>query len=131
MENLGTYDGGVSFRKFIFLFVMVCIVVGVGVAYSALSNATITIHPKDAVKEFSTEVIVDANQAFPDIDKGILSGEMKFEETGGKKIVRDVIPKRIEEFATGFVTVHNTTPYVQGLREGAPMKVVGIQENIC
>jgi len=130
MENLGTYDGGVSMRKFIFLFVLVCIVVGVGVSYSALSSATITVHTKNATKEFSTEVIVDANEAFPDIDKGILSGEMKFEETGGTKKVKEVLPKRIEEFATGKVTVRNTTPYTQGLREGAPMKVTGISEEI-
>jgi len=130
MENLGTYDSGVSFRKFIFLFLLVCVVAGVGVGYSAFSKTSVTVVPKSTIKEFSTEITVDGNSAYPDLDKGLLSGEVKLDESGGSKKVKEVVPKKIEEYARGKVIVHNTTPYVQMLRKGAPMKATGTSEGI-
>ncbi|MFH1182691.1 MAG: hypothetical protein V1690_00310 [Candidatus Moraniibacteriota bacterium] len=130
MENLGPYDAGVPFRKFIFVFLLVCVVVGAGVFYSALSRATVTIIPKSSIKEVTTEVLIDGNQSYPDLDKGLIPGEIKIREAEGQEKGIEVASKRIDEFARGKVLIHNSTPYAQGIRQGAGLKPVGAPEGV-
>lgn len=130
MENLGSYDAGVPFRKFIFVFLLVCIVVGAGVFYSALSRSTISIVPKSSIKEVATEITVDGNLNYPDLDKGLIPGEIKIREAEGQEKGIEVASKKIDEFARGKLLVHNTTPYTQGIRQGAGLKPVGAPEGV-
>jgi len=130
MENLGSYDAGVPFRKFIFVFLLVCIVVGVGVFYSALSRASITIVPKSSVKSVSTEVTVDGNVNYPDLDKGLLPGQIKIREADGNQAGVSVLSKKIDEFARGKVLLHNNSPYNQGIRQGAALHPVGAPNDV-
>lgn len=130
MENLGSYDAGVPFRKFIFVFLLVCIVVGAGVFYSALSRSTISIIPKSSVKEITTEITVDGNLSYPDLDKGLIPGEIKIREAEGQEKGIEVVSKKIDEFARGKVLIHNSTPYPQGIRQGAGLKPAGAPEGV-
>lgn len=130
MENLGPYDAGVPFRKFIFVFLLVCIVVGAGVFYSALSRATITISPKSSIKSVSTEVTVDANLNYPDLEKTLLPGQIKIREATGDQEGVEVVSKKIDEFAKGKVLIRNNSPYVQGIRQGAPLHPVGAPNDV-
>ena len=125
MENLGTYDSGVSFRKFIFVFLLVSVVVGAGVFYSALSRATIKIIPKSTVKEITADVMVDGNLSFHDLGKDILPGEIKTREAEGTEKNIEVANKKIDEFARGKVIIRNNTSYPQGIRQGAGLHPVG------
>lgn len=124
MENLGSYDSGVPFRKFIFVFLLVCIVVGTGVFYSAFSRVSITLIPQNSIKEVATEITVDANGTTPDSGKGILTGEIKSREAEGNEKGIKVDFKKIDEFAKGRILIRNTTPYIQGIRQGALLKPV-------
>jgi len=130
MENLGPYDAGVPFHKFIFVFLLVCIVVGAGVFYSALSRASITVIPKSTVKSVSTEVIVDGNLNYPDLDKGLLAGEIKIREADGQEKGINIISRKIDEIARGKVLIHNNSPYLQGIRQGAPLHPVGAPNEV-
>lgn len=130
MENLGFYDAGVPFRKFIFVFLLVCVVVGSGVFYSALSRASITIIPKSNLKEVTAEITVDGNLSSPDLDKGLIPGEIKIREAEGQEKGIEVVTKKIDEFARGKMLIHNTTPYPQGIRQGAGLKPVGAPEGV-
>lgn len=130
MENLGPYDAGVPFRKFIFVFLLVCVVVGAGVFYSALSRATIIISPKSSVKAVSTEVTVDGKLNYPDLDKGLLPGQIKIREANGNQAGIEVTSKKIDEFARGKILIHNNSPYVQGIRQGAPLHAVGAPNDV-
>jgi len=130
MENLGQYDSGVPFRKFIFVFLLVCVIVGTGVVYSALSKATVTVIPRSTIKEINTEVTIDGNLSYPDLDKGILSGEIKTREAEGQDKGVEVLNKKIEEFAKGRVIIRNNTPYTQGIKQGAGLKPVGAPEGV-
>ncbi len=119
MENLGTYDSGVSFRKFIFFFLLISLILGIGVSYFTLSKANIRIIPKSAVREVSLNVVIDGNSTAPDLEKGFLPGEIKIREADGGQTNIEVSAKKIEELAKGKVIIHNNTPYVQGIRQGA------------
>jgi hypothetical protein len=130
MENLGPYDAGVPFRKFIFVFLLVCVVVGAGVFYSALSRSSITIIPKSSVKEVAAEITVDGNLSYPDLDKGLIPGEIKIREAEGQEKGIEVVSKKIDEFARGKVLIHNSTPYPQGIRQSAGLKPVGAPEGV-
>lgn len=130
MENLGPYDAGVPFRKFIFIFLLVCVVVGAGVFYSALSRASINILPKNSVKSVSTEVTVDGNLNYPDLDKGLLPGQIKIREANGSQKNIEVLSKKIDEFARGKILIHNNSPYVQGIRLGAPLHPIGAPNEV-
>lgn len=130
MENLGSYDSGVPFRKFIFVFLLVCIVVGTGVFYSAFSRVSVTLIPENSIKEVSTEIIVDANGITPDGEKGILTGEIKSREAEGNEKAIKVDLKKIDEVAKGRVIIRNTTPYIQGIRQGALLKPIGAPNEI-
>jgi len=130
MENLGPYDAGVPFRKFIFIFLLVCVVVGAGVFYSALSRATVTIIPKSAVKSVDTEVMVDGNLSSPDLDKGLLPGQIMVREATGNQSDVEVQSKQIDEFARGKVLIHNNSPYVQGVKQGAGLHPVGAPNDV-
>lgn len=131
MENLGPYDAGVPFRKFILIFLLVCVVVGAGVFYSALSRATITIIPKSSVKSVSTEVTVDGNLNYPDLDKGLLPGQIKIREANGNQTAIEVTSKQVDEFARGKVLIHNNSPYVQGIKQGAALHPVGAPNDVA
>ena len=130
MENLGPYDAGVPFRKFIFVFLLVCVVVGAGVFYSALSRATITIIPKGTVKSVDTEVTVDGDLSQPDLDKGLLPGQILVREATGSQTDIEVQSKQIDEFARGKVLLHNNSPYVQGIKQGAGLHPVGAPNDV-
>lgn len=130
MENLGPYDAGVPFRKFIFIFLLVCVVVGAGVFYSTLSRASITIIPKSTIKSVSTEVTVDGNINYPDLDKGILPGQIKIREADGNQTGITVQSKKIDEFARGKVLIHNNSPYLQGIRQGAALHPIGAPNDV-
>ena len=130
MENLGHYDAGVPFRKFIFVFLLVCVVVGAGVFYSALSRATITIIPKGTVKSVDTEVTVDGDLSQPDLDKGLLPGQILVREATGSQTDIEVQSKQIDEFARGKVLLHNNSPYVQGIKQGAGLHPVGAPNDV-
>lgn len=130
MENLGQYDSGVPFRRFIFVFLLVCIIVGTGVVYSALSKATITVVPRSSVKEIGAEVTIDGNLSYPDLAKGVLSGEIKTREAEGQDKGVEVLNKKVEEFAKGRVIIRNNTPYTQGIKQGAGLKPVGAPEGV-
>lgn len=130
MENLGSYDSGVPFRKFIFIFLLVCIVIGTGVFYSALSKATITIVPKSNFKEVSAEVTVDGNLAHLDLGGGILAGEIKTRVAEGSEKGIEVTLKKIDEFAKGKIIIRNNTPYTQGVRQGALLRPVGAPDGV-
>jgi len=130
MENLGPYDAGVPFRKFIFIFLLVCVVVGAGVFYSALSRATVTIIPNSTVKSVETEVTVDANLGHPDLDKGQLPGQILVRESSGSQTDIEVQSKQIDEFARGKVLIHNNSPYVQGIKQGAGLRPVGAPNDV-
>jgi len=130
MESLGPYDAGVPFRKFIFIFLLVCIVVGAGVFYSALSRASIAVTPKSSLKSVSTEITVDGNLNYPDPEKGLLGGEIKIREAEGQEKNIEILSKKIDEFARGKVLIHNNSPYLQGIRQGAPLRPVGAPEGV-
>jgi hypothetical protein len=131
MENLGPYDAGVPFRKFIFVFLLVCVVVGAGVFYSALSRASITIIPKSNIKSVDTEVSVDGNLSHPDLDKGLLPGQILVREATGNQSDIEVQSKQIDEFAQGKVLIHNNSPYVQGVKQGAGLHPVGAPNDVA
>jgi len=130
MENLGSYDAGVPFRKFIFVFLLVCVVVGAGVFYSALSRASINIIPKSTVKEVSTQITVDGNINYPDLDNGLLPGEIKISDASGQAKGIEVASKKIDEIARGKVLIHNNTPYTQGIKQGAVLRPEGAPEGV-
>ncbi len=130
MENLGSYDSGVPFRKFIFVFLLVCIVVGTGVFYSAFSRVSVTLIPVNSIKEVATEITVDAGGTVPDTEKGLLAGEIKSREAEGTEKGITVDFKKIDEVAKGRVTIRNTTPYIQGIKQGATLKPIDAPDDV-
>jgi hypothetical protein len=138
VEHLGQYDAGVSYKKAIFGFILAVIIISLGAAYFILSRVTITLLPKTETKELSIDLTLDSQSNNVDLDKNIIHGVLLSKENQKIAKFNNIPPKRIEENATGSVTIHNGYTRAQGFKKGEilvttesnPPQKVTLKENV-
>jgi hypothetical protein len=120
VEHLGQYESGISYKKVLFWFIMAAIVISLSTTYFALSKVIITLIPKIETKELELKIILDSTlKSNPyDLEKDSIYGVLLSEESKSAKEFKNLLPKKIEEQATGKVTIHNGYTRAQGFKEG-------------
>ncbi|MBU2025614.1 MAG: hypothetical protein ABIC19_04380 [Patescibacteria group bacterium] len=138
VEHLGQYDSGVSARKIIFWFVVIGIIISLGAFYFVLSRANITLIPKTQTKELEISVTLDPNASNIDYENNTIRGVLLSEESQTNQTIKDMPPKRLEENATGKITITNGYTRAQGFKQGdvlifsngsGPEQKIALKEN--
>jgi hypothetical protein len=137
IEHLGQYDAGISYKKIILSFLLAIVIISLGVIYFVLSQATIVLLPKTEIKELSLDLIIDSQTNSIDFEKNTIHGILLTQENQQTTQFKNIPPKRIEENATGKVTIHNGYTRAQGFKkgeilitaEGNPPQKIALKDN--
>ncbi len=138
IEHLGQYDAGVSYKKIFLSFLLAIVVISLGAAYFILSRATITLLPKTDTKELSIELTIDPQINSIDFEQNKIHGVLLSQENQKTAKFENIPPKRIEENATGKITIHNGYTRAQGFKEGEilvtaegiPPQKIALKQNV-
>ncbi|MEA3273454.1 MAG: hypothetical protein U9Q72_02585 [Patescibacteria group bacterium] len=125
VEHLGQYDAGPSYKKIISGFILAVIVISLGAVYFVLSRVTITLLPKTETKELSIDLTLDSQSSGIDFDNNIIHGVLLSKENQKTVPFNNIPPKRIEENATGELTIHNGYTRAQGFKKGEVLVTTG------
>lgn len=95
-------------KKRIFIILGVTGVVAIGlVCYFSLSKAEIQIKPKTETMQFKTELNIDKNVAFFDLEKNKIPGQLFQVEKEGQREFPATQEKEVQEKAKGIIIVYN------------------------